>query len=212
MWKSENSFDNIKEDLYPWRFIHIHGEPERFRTFVDEMVSAPHRFTKTGLHDHVMSATSIFQQHLGTEDTDLRFIGKVENFEEDMAALKKVCSDYFEPNDNMLTHQMPGYGWSQPSSWSGNMEMYRSWIETMGLMPIYNYWKEHGNTDGVMLPPAYFAIDETTYQKIVDFYIQDLKCFGYEHQISYQNFLDDQLGGHPNIYEDPKYNYERHEE
>ncbi len=148
---------------------------------------------------------------MGTDKTDLRFIGKVENFVEDIERLKKVCSDHFEPGDDqMISHQMAGYGWAKPSSWFADWELYQNWIETAGQMPIYNYWKEHGNIDGI-LPPAYFAVDEATYKKIVAFYIQDIRCFGYEHQIPYQNFLDEQLNGHPNIYEDPRYNYERTE-
>jgi len=204
IWRDHNgTFENVDAS---WDFVRIHGEPERFRTFVDELVSQPHRFTVSQYNDHVMSATTIFQQHLGTEDTELRFLGKVEHFEEDMARLKEICS-YFEAEDQMVAHQMRGFGWAAPSSWHNEWEFHLNWIESTGSMPLYNFWKEHGTVDG-LLPPAYFAVDEATHQKIVDFYIQDIRCFGYEHQIPYKYFMEEQLTAH-NIYGDPKYNYER---
>ena len=109
-----------------WNFIKIKGEPLRFQTFVNELVSEPNNFTNSPHHDHVMSISHLLSRHLGYSDPqlngNLHFVGKVENFTNDMASLMKKC-DYFDENDlNLLledkraSHQMKSWGWGSPSS------------------------------------------------------------------------------------------------
>ena len=75
----------------------------------------------------------------------------------------------------------------------------------MGLSPLYNYWKDRRETGGVY-PPAYYAVDEATYAKIIHYYIQDIVCLGHERIMEYASFVE-KLDGHPNIYNDSAYTF-----
>ena len=72
-------------------------------------------------HNHIVTAAEAYHQHLATAKTNLHFIGKVENFAEDMERLMNQCSDYFDVEQDarklhkQISHQMTGFGWYLPA-------------------------------------------------------------------------------------------------
>ena len=77
-------------------------------------------------------------------------------------------------------------------------------------MPLFKYYNaekaKNGRVDMENIkPPAYFAIDRDTYDKIIDYYIQDLICFGYEQEAQYETFEQKRNEFH-NIYKNSSFN------
>ena len=91
---------------------------------------------------------------------DRFFIGKVEQYEEHWKKLMEVCDDVQMYEKNMQL--MPSYG--------ARESLNKTYLKVMSL----DKWKK-----GDVLP-AYHALDEITFAKIVNFYYQDYVCFGYE--------------------------------
>ena len=128
MWRSMNSnfdnyynktFQNEKNNNFPnWTYIKTYGEPQRFNTFIKELISSPKKFTDSMHHNHILSTTEVLQQHLGNPYTKLSFIGKVENFNNDVIKLinSSFCSNYFNVENDIkvldkqfISHQMKGF-------------------------------------------------------------------------------------------------------
>lgn len=187
-----------------WKYVSMEGEPQRFQSFANELISMPHRFTRYHQNDHVSSQSDFLSYFL--PHSDIHFIGRVENFNEHWQIFSKGtgvsvgCNRYFtEARENSATqntarklkhksaHEMPSFGWGKPSSWVKEPDVYMNWVMFMGLKPIFDHWKSEHNMDGI-LPPAWYAMNETLFENLVDYYWQDYQCFNYNP--SWTNFKE----------------------
>ena len=181
LWKHLNGFNNTNsvksfKKINPFlNFIDINGEPRRFRQFIDDLITNPYRMTRWD--DHFMSQT----EHLSINYyTNITFFGKVESFDNDWKILSKKCK-FFDGLKENMTKQMSGFGWSNPKSWDSGK--YNNWVEYMSLKNYHNYsinTRKEGKNMEKVIPPAWYAINIEYYNKIVNYYWQDFKCFGYK--------------------------------
>ena len=92
-----------------WLFLRKFQEPDRFITFVEEMVSNPYHFSLLEPMSHINSMTAkSFSVYFGS---DLHFIGKVEYMDSHWNALMEQCQwfgDHLVSQD--MSYAMTGWG------------------------------------------------------------------------------------------------------
>ena len=157
-------FDCIRELTY-WK---IQGEPQHFRTFVDELVSGKsHEFVQHMTLNHISSQSS----HLNFWfDLNFTHIAKFEYMNENIQIIKNKCPKTFEYLKNKtLLHALKGAGASleKPSP-----------IEYAKLLSL-PYTDEMTIENKFKNKPAVKAINQEYLNKIVEFFYQDYICFGY---------------------------------
>ena len=146
------------------------GEPHRFRAFVNDLLTFNYEFIKTEPLSHVFSQIGI----LTVSNSDIHFIGKIENMMEHWEELTKFCKKIKidgHPTDAVNAGQGHKRGY-------GGMD--ETYLRMMGL-----------NTKEAMeskISMALKAIDYQTFNKIIEYYWQDYVCLGYD--TSYSHVLD----------------------
>ena len=182
MWDVENHPERVNDHehianlRHIFKFLSVKGEPDRFRAFVDDLSVFESLFIFGSRHlQHMMSQTAILSladlSQIGTNiewftnpesgnNNNRFFIGRVEQYEEHWKKLSTICEDIVMYESDLQL--MPSYG--------ARESLNKTYLKVMSL----DDWKK-GDT-----LPAYNAIDDVTFAKIVNFYYQDYVCFGYE--------------------------------
>eukprot|EP01083_Nonionella_stella_P107763 312524_1 len=149
-----------------WSFLGKYTEPDRFLTFVDEMISNPYMFSWGGgsmAHISTMTAKAFTVFH----NSDLQFIGKVEFMDEHWDILLDRCS-WFRKHLVNRTHRHANANKGQ------NMRR-NAFRDMLGFT-------EYAMKNKTGLYPAYYMVasNKTLYDLLVHYYWQDFVCFGYE--------------------------------
>ena len=165
-WNNRDSMD----DGHGWRFLQIVGEPQRFIAFVEELIENPYKFSHIDPMSHITSILSkAFNVFLYS---NISFIGRQEYFNKHWNELinhshcskwfrKYIKEDYQKNHDKKPIYAMWQYGKS--SSFS-------DYNEVLGV-----------NTSKI-IPTVYYELakNKTLYDRIVNYYWQDMVCFGYK--------------------------------
>eukprot|EP01083_Nonionella_stella_P098688 277603_1 len=188
--ENELNFVNHTNNKYEhYKFIKIMGEPQRFETFLDEIIENSHRFYGVVPLRHIASQTYFLSNWYGS---NIHFVGKVENYSNHWLELLNYdkCGAWFRNKSNIIRNAniehviygMYHHGFDVNFYTKPNKQIkYKEYIEAMSLeIMIDNMYK---------LPPMYHKMTEKIYNKIVDFYYQDFKCFGYSY--GFQPFVKD---------------------
>ncbi len=171
-----------------YKFISIFGEPQRFETFLDELIENPFLFYAQVPFRHISSQTYFLSNFYGS---NIDFIGKVENYNTHWIELLnyKDCSKWFRNERNIVANSkdiertingMYHYGFDADFYQQTSKRIkYKEYIEAMcmNLMIDNNY----------TLPPIYHLMTKEIYDKIVYFFYQDFVCFDYKHD--FNNFV-----------------------
>ena len=166
------------------RFAMVRGEPQRFKAFLNEMVSNPFRFTRLWQIDHIQSQTEILSVYFGNcMQSKLHFVGKVEQFSPHWKELTNLCSFFQNKSDlaeDQSNRKNDKFQWNlNPKAWHKEYDRFEEFIQYLSLDKVYEHYVERGNLDNV-LPPIWYHIDERIYDQIVEYYLMDYQCFGYE--------------------------------
>ena len=163
LWKGNYTEKILKK--YPYiKFIKKEKEPFRFRQFVDDLIENPYEFTIINPLFHIMSQSAV----LTVAELDLHFILRFEHLTEHFKELTTYC-DILKPLENEV--------------WPKRMGNYGREYKPKDIL-IYNEYKKIMSLDSYNkndIEPAWFAMNEETYNKIVEYYKQDYKCFNYKH-------------------------------
>eukprot|EP01084_Bolivina_argentea_P010240 19068_1 len=182
MWDVEHNPERVGDHMHIaslrhlFKFLSVEGEPQRFRAFVDDLSVFESMFIFGSRHlQHMMSQSAILSlpdiSRIGTNiewfthpekgNNDNRFfIGKVESYEQHWKKLTEVCDDIVMYQKDLQL--MPSYG--------ARESLNKTYLKVMSL----DTWKK-----GDVLP-VYYALNDITFAKIVNFYYQDYICFGYD--------------------------------
>jgi len=162
MMKREDAFQSVKQK---WIFWKVSSEPERFRTFIHEMMGRTNEFMALQPLQHIVTMSGAMSSWLGT---DIPFIGRVEQFSDHWQLLLKTdhCRDLAELRDTPLSHAM---------SMKYTMENMGDWSTSLGIE------KFDPKKDSKFSLPQYMEIsrDQQLFNDIVEHYWQDYICFGY---------------------------------
>ena len=184
MWDIENNPDikyekdraQIAHIRTLFKYLSVNGEPDRFRAFVDDLSVFESVFVFGNRHlQHLMSQTAklsvadisriggdiewFTHPERGRNDNRM-FIGRVEQYKEHWKKLTQVCDDIVMFENDFKSMAMYGT----------RSTLNETYLKMMGL---------ENRKDGDILP-AYYAIDNMTFAKIVNYYYQDYICFGYQ--------------------------------
>ncbi|ETO25146.1 hypothetical protein RFI_11996 [Reticulomyxa filosa] len=167
------SLENYRIIQSKFKFWNTTGEPQRFRTFVYEMIKHSNQFINLHPLEHATSLTASLSTFFGS---DIHFVGRVEKFSEHWKILSQIdkCKDFVPyTNDMKIAHHMHLNGVHSP--------MPQRWT----LDPLYVKWLSLDTlnvTESTKTQlPAYRAIDQDLFNAIVEHYWQDYVCFNYDY-------------------------------
>eukprot|EP01084_Bolivina_argentea_P048798 89843_1 len=154
-------YRNVHSKVTNFSFWNIHGEPQRFRAFVDDLIKNPFEFVRHGMLNHVISQTQI----LSLAPVDFNYILRVKHFKDQLKLLAKpeFCGeDAF--NSLIFKHQMKSEGGF------GRGYNDKTYSEYMDFKSYQNH----------SLLPAWYALDYETWHKITEYYKQDYACLAFK--------------------------------
>ena len=170
---------HIADLRHVFKFLTVEGEPDRFRAFVDDIRIFESVFIFGSRHlQHMMSQSAIlslpdisriggniewFRNPESGKNDNRFFVVKVEQYEAHWIKLTEICDDIVMYEKGIQL--MPSYG--------ARESLNGTYLKVMSLENLKK---------GEVLP-AYHALDEVTFAKIVNFYYQDYVCFGYEPEL-----------------------------
>ena len=174
-------------------FLTITGEPQRFLAFMDDLFREPDWW---GIEDplkHISSQSYFLSNWYGS---DINFFGRVEHYGEHWRLLMnepdcKWFRDLYhnhpeiELENYQVSHALFHYGTMGDGMWKARNDRQKEYIEALGMFDmLYKMYgrdrKKFNISEHDVLPPAYYFLNESMYNQIVDFYYQDFVCFGYK--------------------------------
>ena len=139
------------------------GEPQRILEFINNLLQFRYEFLVSSPLEHIMSQTSI----LSVAQLDIHFVGRLSKFKDHLDRVMDHCADkYMQERPDEIMKRMAGFG-------TNGLDQEPQYTKMMGLQT----WNE-----GDVLP-AYIAIADNydAYQSLVEYFKQDMICFGYHH-------------------------------
>eukprot|EP01084_Bolivina_argentea_P079895 144809_1 len=170
-----------------FQFIRMIGEPQRFQMYIEEMFKDPYYFGKTLPFRHTGSQMYFLSNWYGS---DIQFFGRVEKFEEHWNKLMEFenCK-WFKNNmkrgvDKIeVPNSMYHYGFYGPTLWRKSNGEKKEYVDALGIRANLEKMYDGNTANRVdpndILAPAYYFINEKTFNKIVKYFWQDFVCFGY---------------------------------
>eukprot|EP01084_Bolivina_argentea_P247205 413617_1 len=178
-------------DRIPERFINklnfltIMEEPKRFETFMNDLFKQPHFW---GVNDPLKHISSQIYFLSNWYTSDINFFGRVEHYPKHWKILMNYNGcEWFQKYDiNVnISHALFHYGTMGISLYNSMNTRQKEYVDGLNMRDMLEkmYGKDKNKyniSENDVLPPAYYFITESMYNKIVEFYYQDFVCFGYK--------------------------------
>ena len=145
-----------------YKFYKIEGEPQRFRQFVDDLITNKYNFIKYGAFSHIASQTGI----LSMSQVGIQFIIRKESLLDDYNIISEKCG-LTHVDKKSAPKSMVKVGRTQFAKQSFSHELATKYLKMLGLINYSNELKD----------PAWYALDKDTYNKIINYMSQDYECF-----------------------------------
>lgn len=158
----------------PYKFWNVRSEPERFRTFLRELIKNPNEFTYNHPFQHVISMSGQISNWFGS---NLTFIGRQEQLAQHWLLLGK------ESDCQAISFVNSGGHGKQELPHVMSMKDHTKMIdpELRRILGIAKESDSAGNrTERIVLPQwKVLKEDQSLFNSIVEHYWQDYVCFGY---------------------------------